>query len=194
MSRLLLVGERVVLRPAVLEDRRRIYEWFACSDVSSLMIGPPTYPEQTVPSWEKFRDEHEPHYFDGSAPELGRCFLIMAGGEAVGQVSYNDVSECEGRKRTELDIWLRSASDCGRGYGPDALSALCRYLFEQFGVQEFLVQPSARNPNAIRAYEKIGFRPLGIPAEVAAQSWGPNDYFDSVYMVKRYPAQVEPAE
>lgn len=189
MSSPFLVGERVVLRPAGLDDRPHIYEWFACSDVSGQMIGPPTYPEQTVPSWEVFRDGYEAHYFDDSAPELGRCFLIMVGEEPVGQVSYNDIAEHEGRKRTELDIWLRSAADCGRGYGPDALSALCRYLFERFGVQEFLVQPSARNPHAIRAYEKIGFRPLGIPAEVAAQTWGPNDYFDSVYMVKQADAQ-----
>jgi RimJ/RimL family protein N-acetyltransferase len=31
---------------------------------------------------------------------------------------------------------------------------------------EFLVQPSARNPRAIRAYEKAGFRPAGGTREL----------------------------
>ncbi|MBN1318124.1 MAG: hypothetical protein JXA42_21760 [Anaerolineales bacterium] len=48
-----------------------------------------------------------------------------------------------GKRRTELDIWLRWEADCGRGYGPDALDALCHCLNRQFSIHEFLVRPSA---------------------------------------------------
>jgi RimJ/RimL family protein N-acetyltransferase len=50
-----------------------------------------------------------------------------------------------------------------------------------------MVQPSARNPRAIRAYEKVGFRLLDLPLELARELWGPNDYWDSVYMVRIVP-------
>jgi RimJ/RimL family protein N-acetyltransferase len=56
-------------------------------------------------------------------------------------------------------------------------------------VAEFLVQPSARNPRAIRAYEKAGFRRLGLPIEEARALWGPSDYADSVYMVRSMPPE-----
>src|SRR5690348_8303951 len=103
-----IIGGRVILRPAGPEDRRLIYEWLAHSDVSHTMLGPPTFPERPVPTWEEFQADYAAHFFDDSAPELGRCFLILARGEPVGQVSYNDIWVREGRRQTELDIWMRS--------------------------------------------------------------------------------------
>jgi RimJ/RimL family protein N-acetyltransferase len=117
-------GEHVVLRPACIEDRRLIYHWLACSDVAALMNGPPTYPDKPVPTWDEFRDSYAAHYFDDSAPELGRCFLIVVDGAPVGQVNYNDIAEHNGTKRTELDIWMSSREHCGRRSRTDALVAL----------------------------------------------------------------------
>jgi diamine N-acetyltransferase len=140
-----------------------------------------------VPLPEDSGETFDPHYFDGTAPELGRCFLILVDGEPVGQVTYNDIVERDGRKQVELDIWMRSEASCGKGYGTGALDALCRYLHERFGVEQFMVQPSERNPRAIHAYEKVGFGRLDVPVESARQLWGPNDYRDSVYMVRTLP-------
>ncbi len=184
MAEQTLQGRLVTLRPATLDDRRPIYDWAAHSDATSAMMGPPTYPEHPIPTWEEFCGDHKPHFFDGSAPHLGRCFVILVNNEPVGQVYYNDIEEHEQRKRTELDIWMRAERYCGQGFGSDALLTLCEYLACQFGVQEFMVQPSARNPRAIRAYEKIGFVRLPLKVGEARAQWGPNDYFDSVYMVK----------
>jgi RimJ/RimL family protein N-acetyltransferase len=182
-----LHGRLISLRPATLDDRRPIYEWAVNSDVTHAMLGPPTYPEHPAPTWEEFCADHKPHFFDGSAPHLGRCFIILANNEPVGQVYYNDIDECDGKKRTEMDLWMRAEQYCGKGYGSDALLTLCEHLARQLEVQEFMVQPSARNPRAIRAYEKIGFVKLSLSVEEARQIWGPNDYFDSVYMVKAVP-------
>jgi RimJ/RimL family protein N-acetyltransferase len=174
----------VVLRPAEPEDERQIFDWLFRSDVTSALLGPPLYPERPLPLPGEPGETFDPHYLDGSAPELGRSFLILVDGDAVGQVNYNDIVVRNGKRGTELDIWLRSESVCGLGYGSDALEALCLYLHMQMGVQEFMVQPSARNPRAIRAYEKIGFTRINLPIEHARVIWGPNDYVDSVYMVK----------
>jgi RimJ/RimL family protein N-acetyltransferase len=177
-------GERVVLQPATPEGERHILDWLLRSDVTPSLLGPPLFPERPLPSPDDPSERFDPHYLDGTAPHLGRCFLILVDGEPVGQVTYNDIMEWDGRKRVELDIWMRSESCCGKGYGTDALDALCGHLHERFDVQEFMVQPSARNPRAIRAYEKVGFRRLDLPLEAAGELWGPNDYFDSVYMVR----------
>jgi RimJ/RimL family protein N-acetyltransferase len=177
-------GKRVVLRPATPEDEPQIHEWLFRSDVTPSMIGPPLFPERPVPGPDESPETFDPFYFDGTAPELGRSFLIVVDDEPVGQVTYNDIVERDERKQVELDIWMRSEACCGKGYGTDALDALCRHLHERFGVERFMVQPSARNPRAIHAYEKVGFRRLEISLESARELWGPNDYWDSVYMVK----------
>jgi diamine N-acetyltransferase len=177
-------GDRVVLRPSAIEDEPQILEWLLRSDVTPSLLGPPLFPERPVPSPDDSSQRLDLHYLDGTAPELGRCFLILVNGEPVGQVTYNDIVERDGRKQVELDIWMRSEAFCGKGYGSEALDALCRHLHERFGVQHFMVQPSARNPRAIRAYEKVGFEPIQLSIEAARELWGPNDYDDSVYMVR----------
>lgn len=181
----LLQGQHVTLRPAALEDRRMIYEWLAHSDVTATMLGFPLYPETPIPTWEEFCEDYQPYFFDGSAPWLGRSFLIVADAEPVGQINYNDIIEEDGCKRVELDIWLRSQAVCGKGFGPDALETLCRHLSDAYGVQEFMVQPSERNGAAIRAYEKAGFRRLDLTPDAAEERWGSRDYCDSVFMVKQ---------
>src|SRR4051795_6406678 len=92
-------GRQVTLRPAAPEDQRVILHWLFRSDITPTMLGPPLYPERpTLPPGEPGHG-YEPHYFDGSAPELGRCFLIVVDGKSVGQVNYNDIHERDGRKR-----------------------------------------------------------------------------------------------
>jgi diamine N-acetyltransferase len=182
-------GRHVTLRPATPDDERAILEWLFRSDLAPTMLGPPLYPERPIPPPEEPGEGCEPYYFDGSAPEPGRCFLIVADGEPVGQVNSNDIHERGGRRRTELDIGMRCEACCGKGYGTDALNALCRSLHERSGVVEFMVQPSAHNPRAIRAYEKAGFRRLDLPIEEARSLWGPSDYADSVYMVRAFPPE-----
>jgi RimJ/RimL family protein N-acetyltransferase len=179
-----ILGARVALRSAQIFDRRPIYEWLVHSDIAATMSGPPTFPERPVPTWEEFQEDYLPHYFDDSAPRLGRSFIIVVDGEPAGQINYNEIELRGGRTQTELDIWMRSADYCGRGYGGDALDTLCRHLSQRFGVEAFMVQPSARNPRAIRAYEKAGFRRLQGTLDEAHAVWGPSDYVDSVYMIR----------
>jgi RimJ/RimL family protein N-acetyltransferase len=180
-----ITGNLVILKPATIQDRRLAYESLAHSDITCLMSGPPTFPDKPIEKWEQFFDEY---YFDGSAPRLGRCFLISVDGVTVGQIFYNDIFENKGHTRTELDIWMSSRTYCGKGYGVDALVTLCRFLFERFGVDEVMVQPSARNPQAIRAYEKAGFEKLDSSDDKERESWGPCDYHDSVHMIKHFSA------
>jgi diamine N-acetyltransferase len=151
------------------------------------MLGPPLFPERPVPRPEDPTQRLDPYYLDGTFPELGRCYLIVVDGEPVGQVTYNDIVDGDGHKQVELDIWMRSEAFCGKGYGSEALDALCYHLHERFDVEKFMVQPSARNQRAIWAYEKVGFKRLNVPIEAAKELWRPNDYYDSVYMVRTIP-------
>lgn len=179
----MIKGKRVILRPATEQDRRTVYEWLSQSDCTPSFMGPPEFADHPVPIWEEFCADYRPHYFNGSKPELGRCFIIEVKGISVGQINYNEIDfeHC----RTELDIWLDSEAHCGKGYGPDALEALCMHLSRTYRLVEFVIRPSARNHRAIRAYKKAGFQKIDLTAEQQVTEYGSGDYVDSVVMVKR---------
>lgn len=50
----------------------------------------------------------------------------------------------------------------GRGLGPETLSVLIGWLVDVGGHHRISIDPAAANASAIRAYEKVGFRPVGI--------------------------------
>lgn len=177
----------VSLRRATELDRRRVYEWLACSDVTPSMMGPPTYPDHPAPTWDEFCSDYAPHYFDGTDPSSGMVFIIEREGEPVGAVNYDEIDM--GKSRTELDIWMSDGTNCGRGFGPDAPGALCRYLQREHGICEFVIRPSERNTRAIRAYEKAGFRRVHIEPSEAEREFGPGDYTDTVTMVMYLPTE-----
>jgi len=141
------------------------------------MMGPPDYPDSPVPSWEEFIRDYRDHFFNGSNPQMGRCFIIEVDDEPVGQVNHDRISERD--HSTELDIWLKGSIYLNKGYGTDALITLCEYLYERFDCRKFIIAPSSRNTAAIRSYRKAGF----IQTDEVPEGFSP-DYKDNVIMVK----------
>ncbi len=50
----------------------------------------------------------------------------------------------------------------GRGLGQEAIRLVARHLFEDRGHHRIVIDPNAANARAIHAYEKVGFRPVGV--------------------------------
>lgn len=173
-----LQGSLIKLVPATLEDRRSVYEWLAHSDITSSIMGPPVFTDHPIPTYEEFCADYLPHFFDGSQPERGGSFIIEANGTQAGHINHNDIDRLH--KSVELDIWMRDKAHCNKGYGTDALNVLCAYLQQTYGCEEFILAPSARNQNAIRAYLKAGFAVCSEPPV----NFTP-DYHDPVVMIKR---------
>ena len=178
----MIQGKKVVLRIATEQDKQMIYKWMVESDITPSMMRAPNFPDNPVPTWDKFCTDWKSHYFDGLEPTFGRCFIITVDGTPVGTIAYNNIDERH--RRTELDIWMSCESNCSKGYGPDALQTLCKYLFQTYGVIEFMMQPSARNSRAIRAFEKTGFQRLDLTLKEIEAKYGPRDYYDSVLLIK----------
>jgi RimJ/RimL family protein N-acetyltransferase len=176
-------GRRVALRPATPDDRHTIWSWAVAPDVA-----PHLFTNEPAPTFETFCADYKRHYFDAGDLRRGRCFLIRADGKELGHINSNEIDTRRGR--TELDIWLAGEAACNRGLGPAAIETLADYLCRECGVVEFMMQPSSANRRAIRAYEKAGFRPLGLSLQEAIAEWGPADGPDAFHMVLRMPARV----
>ena len=170
------------LRPATPADRRAVYEWAACSDLTATMMGPPDFPENPVPTWKQFCDDYGPQFFDGSRPQRGRSFVIERHdtAEAVGHISY----DCHGARPrfAELDMWMRDSSCCGHGFGSEALRLLSDHLHKTLGISEMILRPSARNVRAIRSYEKARFVRMAIDEAEQTALYGQGEYRDTVVL------------
>ena len=149
-------GNKIELIPATLDDRQRVYEWCFHSEITKSHAGPPDYPEHPISTWEEFFDEgYVEYFFTGAEPEKGRGFMISSGREAVGFISY-----CAFHLKpriAELDIWMNSEANCGKGFGVDAIVSLGAYLNKNMDICDLIMRPSVKNARAIKAYRKAGF-------------------------------------
>jgi RimJ/RimL family protein N-acetyltransferase len=151
----MILGEVINLKPATEKDKMNVYHWFSNKDIARVMLMGEEYPEHPIPTIEDFFADYEDFYFDGSALEKGRVYIIFLGDEPIGSISYASFHLKE--KQAELDIWLKSIDLCGKGYGSEAINVLCRHLNETLELKQFIIRPSKENKNAIKAYEKAGF-------------------------------------
>ena len=87
-------------------------------------------------------------------------WAIEIGGEVVGFIQADEESEPMYR-HASIDIVLGAAGQ-DRGLGSDAIRAVCRWLFDARGHHRITIDPAAHNARAIRAYERVGFRPVGL--------------------------------
>ena len=59
-----------------------------------------------------------------------------------------------------IDIAIREAWQ-RKGLAPEAIRTLARYLIDERGHHRLTIDPAAHNVNAIKAYESVGFKPVG---------------------------------
>ncbi len=155
-------GRKTRIRPMRPDEAPMVYGWTADPDVRPFWGGSDHYNDL-----DDFLRHWEPHYLDGSQPELGRCFTIEADSlsadrrsRTIGMINYNrvDTSSCS----TEIDIVIGAPGYRDRGYGTDALRAFLGFLFDDVGLHRVWLATYDYNARARRVYEKIGFVREGV--------------------------------
>jgi aminoglycoside 6'-N-acetyltransferase len=138
----ILRGERVLLRRGRPEDAEGLFQ---------------IRNEPEVVRWWGSDDIEE---ISDQFIEADEGFVIEAGGEVVGAIQYHEEDDPMYR-HAGIDIFL-TASRHGQGLGTEAIRLLARHLFEERDHHRLTIDPAADNAAAIRAYEKVGFRRVGI--------------------------------
>lgn len=143
------------LRPAVFADRRKVYHWLVASDATRSIMGPPYFPDYTVPGWEKFCTDYSEHFFLPDGDGYGRMFIICMDGREIGYIGYYGLNGWRGL--AEVEICIAASADCGRGWGSSTVRRLADELLEHSTVESVVARPSRRNRRAIAAFRKAGF-------------------------------------
>jgi aminoglycoside 6'-N-acetyltransferase len=143
-----LRGERVVLRPLGETDVPILVELGADPSVARWWPG---LTDADVRA--KARGEEE-----GVTP-----FAIVADGEVAGLIQYYEEDDPDYR-HAGIDVFLGAAFQ-GRGLGPDAVRTMALHLVSARGHHRLVIDPAAGNAAAIRCYERVGFRRVGVMRE-----------------------------
>lgn len=88
------------------------------------------------------------------------AFAVEEGGVAHGVITFEEQLDPDYRS-ANIDIALLS-SGTNRGLGTDAIRTLAHWLFEQRDHHRITIDPAVGNSRAVRSYEKVGFKPVGI--------------------------------
>jgi aminoglycoside 6'-N-acetyltransferase len=87
-------------------------------------------------------------------------FAIMDDGEVVGLIQWGDHAY-EDNRHAYVDIFVGDEF-AGRGIGTEAMRQMTRRLIEVHGYHRITLDPAVENEAAIRSYEKVGFRRVGV--------------------------------
>jgi aminoglycoside 6'-N-acetyltransferase len=140
-----LRGDRVVLRPAGEADAERLAEILALPEVARWW-GPYDLERVLREMVEPLEDEV--------------TFVVEVDDVVIGLVQRWEELEPQYR-HAGIDISLHPDWH-GQGLGTDAVRTMARHLFDDLGHHRVTIDPAAHNERAIRSYEKVGFRRVGV--------------------------------
>ena len=144
-----LRGELVYLRPAERSDLDLFVRWFADAETTR-------YLGVRAP----FSRAMEEKWFEGMLEEQGKrgyhfVICLLADDRAIGTAGFHHVNYEDGH--ASFGISIGEKAEWSKGYGTDALRAICDFGFGQLRLERIELDVYEPNKRAQRSYEKAGF-------------------------------------
>ena len=87
-------------------------------------------------------------------------WTIEVDGAVAGLIQFSEELAPKYR-HASIDLFLDPALH-GRGLGTEAVRRVVRHLIDERGHHRITIDPAVDNSAAIRTYEKVGFKPVGV--------------------------------
>lgn len=144
-----LVGEKVYLSPLCLEDAPKLTLWMNNMENNHGLGN----------SSNIYSLEGEQQFIKSHVESTKPTFAIvdLETDELLGICSFNKVDHIN--RSGIIGIFIGEAK--GKGYGTDALKQLTRFGFNYLNLHTIELGVYSFNKNAIRCYEKVGFKTCG---------------------------------
>ncbi len=142
-------GEQVYLRPAEREDIGLFVRWFADAETTH-------YLALRAP----FSKAMEEKWFESMLEQQGKrayhfVICLLDDDRAIGTAGFHHVNQEDGH--ASFGISIGEKAEWSKGYGTDALRAICDFGFGQLRLERIELDVYDANRRAQRSYEKAGF-------------------------------------
>lgn len=145
-----LRGSRLLLRPASEGDLPSLLRILRQPEVARHW----SPPDDDFDQYELLSGD------DAGGVERATTFVISLNEETIGWIAAWEKLHRDYR-HAGVDLFLATQHQ-GQGLGPEAIRLVCRWLFEVRGHHRITIDPAAENRRAIAAYEKVGFKRVGV--------------------------------
>jgi diamine N-acetyltransferase len=166
-ERPIIRGENVFLRPSERSDIPTFVRWFSDGETTRyLKMRAP----MSLASEEK--------WFEAMLERQGKSdyhfvICLLADGRAIGTAGLHELDLASGS--AAFGISIGEKDEWNKGYGTDALNAICDFGFGELRLERIWLEVYAPNARARRSYEKAGFTLEGTQRRAQCATGGPLD-------------------
>jgi RimJ/RimL family protein N-acetyltransferase len=149
----ILRAQRIYLRPAEKSDLPLFVRWLSDAETKRhLALRAP------------FSAAMEEKWFEQAVERQGRnqyhfVICLIADGRPIGAADLRDINLEDGH--AAFGVVIGEKGEWNRGYGTEALSAICDFGFGQLRLERIELDVYSGNKRAQRSYEKAGFKVEG---------------------------------
>ena len=144
-----IVGERLYLSPMNVEDAETYVNWLNSRNVSD-NLGM-TASVVRVPGEKEYIESKKSNDYDFS--------IVLNDDTLIGNISLMHVDNVSGK--ATLGIFIGDESNRNKGYGTEAIKLLVDYGFNILRLHNIDLNVFDFNEQAIKSYEKAGFKEYG---------------------------------
>lgn len=149
MTKPILKGPRVTLRPIKLSDAPQYVRWFKDADAIKFMS---IAPDMTLAKEKK--------YIKGvMANKHDYNWSVEVDGKHIGSTEI--IVDPHGQDAI-FGIFLGEKNEWGKGYASECLNLVCKFLFEKLKFNRLYLKVFVRNSRAVKTYRKFGFVKEGL--------------------------------
>ena len=145
-----LVGRKCYLSPINPNDAEKFTAWLNDMD---LLINLSLYNGM-------INLENEREFLSNLSKDHNYSIIDLETNELIGSCGFSDIDFVN--QIAETGIFIGDKNHWNKGYGTEALSLLLDYGFKALNFHNVMLRVFEYNKRAIKSYEKIGFRQIGI--------------------------------
>jgi RimJ/RimL family protein N-acetyltransferase len=145
-----LVGKKCYLSPIDINDAEKFTEWL--NDLELTINLGPLY-SQVI------NVESEKSFLEKLSKDQNYSIIDIEINELIGNCGFLEIDQLN--QTAEFGIFIGKKDFRGKGYGTEAISLLLDYGFKALNLHNIFLRTYSFNKNAIKCYEKIGFKYIG---------------------------------
>jgi RimJ/RimL family protein N-acetyltransferase len=161
------IGERIYLSPLNVEDYLKYTEWINDLEVSIALF------EMKTP----ITAQGERQIIEDLSKENVFAIVVNEIDKLIGNVGLHNINWIS--RTAELGILIGDKFYWGQGYGKEAIELILDYAFNMLNLHSVYLKVYGYNTNAIKCYEKVGFKYAGRLREAIEVA---GERYDVIYM------------